>query len=185
MAKPFCYFDTTISNKAADSSDRPKTIKLTDKDHTDCCLQLNASYVRDNYLYRATSLHKKRLYAKARKDNYTNGDRSISPTIYPFGMNAQGGFCDLAVLSLKQMANKKFKDNNSYTLIGLSQYLEIDVADGVTNRVLSLQILKAYKNFIYVNSSSDWWVYGDFVLCLGGRVEFCKMYLNIIKIVFP
>jgi len=70
-------------------------------------------------------------------------------------MNAQGGFCDLAVLSLKQMANKKFKDNNSYTLIGLSQYLEIDVADGVTDRVLSLQILKAYKNFIYVNSSPD------------------------------
>ena len=33
---------------------------------------------------------------------------SISPTIYPFGMNTQGGFCDLAVLSLKQMANKKF-----------------------------------------------------------------------------
>ena len=70
-------------------------------------------------------------------------------------MNTQGDFCDLAVLSLKQMANKKLKDNNSYTLIDLSQYLEIDVADGVTNRVLSLQILKAYKNFIYVNSSSD------------------------------
>ena len=52
---------------------------------------------------------KNRLYAKARKDNYNNGDRSSSPTIYPFGMNTQGGFCDLAVLSLKQMANKKFK----------------------------------------------------------------------------
>ena len=73
MAKPFCYFDTTISNKAADSSDRPKTIKLTDKDHTDCYLQMNASYVRNNYLYRATSSHKNRLYAKARKDNYDNG----------------------------------------------------------------------------------------------------------------
>ena len=93
-----CYFDTTISNKAAVSSDRPKTIKLTDKDHTGCCLQMNASYVRDNYL----------LYAKARKENYDNGDRSPSPTIYPFGMNTQGGFCDLAILSLKQMANRKF-----------------------------------------------------------------------------
>ena len=108
MAKPFCYFDTTISNKAADSSDRPKTIKLTDKDHTDCCLQMNASYVRDNYLYRATSYNKNRLYAKARKENYENGDHSPSPTIYPFGMNTQGGFCDLAILSLKQMANRKF-----------------------------------------------------------------------------
>ena len=68
----------------------------------------NASYVRENYLYRATSLHKKRLYAKARKDNYNNGDHSPSPTIYPFGMNTQGGFCDLAILSLKQMANRKF-----------------------------------------------------------------------------
>ena len=108
MAKPFCYFDTTISNKAAVSSDRPITIKLTDKDHTDCCLQMNASHVRDNYLYRATSYNKNRLYAKARKDNYTNGDRSPSPTIYPFGMNTQGGFCDLAILTLKQMANRKF-----------------------------------------------------------------------------
>ena len=33
---------------------------------------------------------------------------SSSPTIYPFGMNTQGGFCDLAILSLKQMANRKF-----------------------------------------------------------------------------
>ena len=48
-----------------------------------------------------------RFYAKARKDNYNNGDRSPSPTIYPFGMNTKGGFCDLAVLSLKQMTNKK------------------------------------------------------------------------------
>ena len=31
-----------------------------------------------------------------------------TPTIYPFGMNTQGGFCDLAILSLKQMANRKF-----------------------------------------------------------------------------
>jgi len=29
-------------------------------------------------------------------------------SIYPFGMNTQGGFCDFAVLSLKQMAKKKF-----------------------------------------------------------------------------
>ena len=48
------------------------------------------------------------LYAGARKDNYNNGDRSPTPTIYPFGMNTQGGFCDVAVLSLKQMAMKKF-----------------------------------------------------------------------------
>ena len=92
LTKTFCYFDTTISNKAADSSDRPQTKKLTDKDHTDCCLQMNASYVRDNYLYRATTLHKNRLYAKARKENHDNGDRSTTPTIYPFGMNAEGGF---------------------------------------------------------------------------------------------
>ena len=40
-------------------------------------------------------------------------------------------------------------------LIDLSQYLEMEVADGVTNKVLSNQILKAYKNFISVNSSSN------------------------------
>ena len=114
LTKTFCYFDTTISNKAADSSDRPQTKKLTDKDHTDCCLQMNASYVRDNYLYRATSHHKNRLYAKARKDNYTNGDRSPSPTIYPFGMNTQVFFCDLVVLSLKQMTNKEIHAFFSY-----------------------------------------------------------------------
>ena len=61
-------------------------------------------------------------------------------------------------------------------LIDLSQYLEMEVADSVTKKVLSLQILKAYKNCISVDSSLNWWVYGDFVLCLGGRVEFCKMY---------
>ncbi len=53
---------------------------------------MNASYVCDNYLYRATSHHKNRLYAKARKENYDNVDRSPSPTIYPFGMNTQGGY---------------------------------------------------------------------------------------------
>ena len=51
---------------------------------------------------------KNRLHAKARKENYDNGDCSPSPTIYRFGMNTQGGFCDLAILSLKQMANSKF-----------------------------------------------------------------------------
>ena len=37
--------------------------------------------------------------------------------------------------------------------IELSQYLEMEVAGGVTKKVLSTQILKAYKNFISVNSS--------------------------------
>ena len=62
-------------------------------------------------MHRASSLPKDRLYAKARKDNLTNGDSSPTPTIYPFGMNTHGGFCDLAVLALKRMAIKKF--NNS------------------------------------------------------------------------
>jgi hypothetical protein len=108
---PVCYFDTTVSNKTASSSARPRTIQLTDNDHTDCCPQMNASYVRDHYLYRASSLQKNRHYAKARKDNLTNGDSSPTPTIYPFGMNTQGGFCDLAVLTLKRMAIKKFKNS--------------------------------------------------------------------------
>ena len=69
---------------------------------------MNTSYVRNNYLYRATSLLKNTTYPKARKENYTNGSHSTTPTIYPFGMNTQGGFCDFAVLSLKQMAKKKF-----------------------------------------------------------------------------
>ena len=44
--------------------------------------------------------------------------------------------------------------------------------DGVTRKVLSNLILKAYKNFISVKSSK-WWVYGDFLFCVGGRVEYC------------
>ena len=40
-----------------------------------------------------------------------------------------------------------------FTLIDLSQYLEMEVADSVTKKVLSLQILKAYKNCISVDSS--------------------------------
>jgi hypothetical protein len=42
---------------------------------------------------------------------------------------------------------------NRSILIDLSQYLEMEVADGVTKKVLSNQILKAYKNCISVNSS--------------------------------
>ena len=38
-------------------------------------------------------------------------------------------------------------------LIDLSQYLEMEVADSVTKKVLSLQILKTYKNCISVDSS--------------------------------
>ena len=38
-------------------------------------------------------------------------------------------------------------------LIDFLQYLDLEVADGVTRKVLSNQILKAYKNCISVNSS--------------------------------
>ena len=38
-------------------------------------------------------------------------------------------------------------------LIDLSQYLEMEVVDGVTKKVLFTQILKAYKRFFSVNSS--------------------------------
>jgi hypothetical protein len=58
-----------------------------------------------------TTLHKNRLYAKDRKDNYNNRDNSSPPTIYPFGINAQVFFCDLAVLTLNKMAIKKFKNS--------------------------------------------------------------------------
>ena len=54
------------------------------------------------------------------------------------------------VVTFKRLMNFKLS-----ILIDLSQYLEMEVADSVTKKVLSLQILKAYKNFIYVNSSSD------------------------------
>ena len=63
---------STISNKTADSFDRPQTIKLTDKDHTDCCPQMNASYVRNNYLYWSISLLNNTNYLQARKRNYIN-----------------------------------------------------------------------------------------------------------------
>jgi hypothetical protein len=82
---------------------------VCDIDHTDCCPQLNASYVRDHYLYRASSLNKNRLYAKARKDDHTNGDCSTTPTIYPLGMNTQGGFCDLAISALKKIRDLQAK----------------------------------------------------------------------------
>ena len=116
---PVCYFDTTVSNKTASSSARPRTIQLTDNDHTDCCPQMNASYVRDHYLYRASSLQKNRHYAKARKDNLTNGDSSPTPTIYPFGMNTQGGFCDLAISALTSSAFNECtrKDRNLLMLV--------------------------------------------------------------------
>jgi hypothetical protein len=68
------------------------SIKLADIDHTDCFPQLNASYVRDHYLYRASPFNKNRLHAKARKDNHTNGDCSTTVTMYPFEINTQGGF---------------------------------------------------------------------------------------------
>ena len=52
------------------------------------------------------------------------------------------------VVTFKRLMNFKLS-----ILIDLSQYLEMEVADSVTKKVLSLQILKAYKNCISVNSS--------------------------------
>ena len=45
LSKPVCYFDTTVTNKTADSSARPKTMQLTDKDHTDCCPQISLTEI--------------------------------------------------------------------------------------------------------------------------------------------
>ena len=52
------------------------------------------------------------------------------------------------VVTFKRLMNFKLS-----ILIDLSQYLEMEVADSVTKKVLSLQILKAYKNCISVDSS--------------------------------
>ncbi len=43
------------------------------------------------------------------------------------------------------------KNNGKFT--DSSHYLEMEVVDGVTKKVLSTQILKAYKSFFSVNSS--------------------------------
>ena len=60
---------------------------------------MNASYVRDNNLYWAITLHKNRLYTTARKDNHANGNRSTPPTIISIrDEHAAGFFCDFAVL---------------------------------------------------------------------------------------
>ena len=53
----------------------------------------------------------------------------------------------------KVVTFKRLMLNKRAMLIDLSQYLEMEVAGGVTKKVLSTQILKAYKNFISVNSS--------------------------------
>ena len=52
------------------------------------------------------------------------------------------------VVTMKRLLNFK-----RAILIELSQYLEMEVIDGITRKFLSKQILKAYKNFISVNSS--------------------------------
>ena len=53
----------------------------------------------------------------------------------------------------KVVTFKRLMLNKRAMLIDLSQYLEMEVADSVTRKVLSLQILKAYKNCISVDSS--------------------------------
>ena len=52
------------------------------------------------------------------------------------------------IVTFKRLMNFKLS-----VLIDLSQYLAMEVADGVTKKILSLQVLKAYKNRISVNSS--------------------------------
>ena len=53
----------------------------------------------------------------------------------------------------KVVTFKRLMLNKRAMLIDLSQYLEMEVADSVTKKALSLQILKAYKNCISVDSS--------------------------------
>ena len=57
-------------------------------------------------------------------------------------------YLESKVVTFKRLMNFKLS-----ILIDLSQYLEMEVADSVTKKVLSLQILKAYKNCISVDSS--------------------------------
>ena len=56
-------------------------------------------------------------------------------------------------LESKVVAFKRLMNFKLSILIDLSQYLEMEVVDGVTKKVLFTQILKAYKSFISVNSS--------------------------------
>ena len=74
-------------------------------------------------------------------------------------------------LESKVVTFKRLMNFKRPILVEFLQYLDLDDVDGVTRKVLSNLILKAYKNFISVNSSK-WWAYGDFVFCVGGRVEY-------------
>ena len=71
-------------------------------------------------------------------------------------------------LESKVVTFKRLMNFKRPILVEFLQYLDLDDVDGVTRKVLSNLILKAYKNFISVNSSK-WWAYGDFVFCVGGR----------------
>ena len=95
---------------------------------------MNASYVRDNNLYWAITLHKNRLYTTARKDNHANGNRSTPPTIHPFGMNTKVFFVVLQfylwnkwptrnskIVTLRKEKQTGLKQNGSTTLVGVDK----------------------------------------------------------------
>ena len=56
-------------------------------------------------------------------------------------------------LESKVVTFKRLMHFNRSILVEFLQYLDLDDVDGSTRKVLSNLILKAYKNFISVNSS--------------------------------
>ena len=86
-------------------------LKSTKSDHIniDCCADLEGNFVSRNHLFRKGTSGKLKAYAKARKEETSQGGES-KPSVYSFAMDTNGSFCDTAILFLKKIAIVKFSN---------------------------------------------------------------------------
>ena len=84
-------------------------LKVTKSDHIDCCEDLEGNFVSRNHIFRKGTSRKLKAYAKARKEETSQGGES-KPSVYSFAMDTNGSLCDTAILFLKKIAVVKFSD---------------------------------------------------------------------------
>ena len=101
VTNPF-YVDVTIVQQESDGAFALR-LKLKKSDNIDCCEDLEGKFVSRNHIFWKGTSRKLKVYAKARKQEISQGDESI-PSVNPFTMDTGWSFCDTAILFLKKIA---------------------------------------------------------------------------------
>jgi hypothetical protein len=105
ISKPF-YVDVTVIQQESKQKSAPR-VKLSKSDHIDCCESMEGNFVSRNHIFlKGTRVKHK---ADAKKKKISQGGK-LTPAVYPFAMDTNGSFCDMAILFLKKIAIVKFSN---------------------------------------------------------------------------